>query len=128
MTNLFEIYKCDVCKNIVEVVDSSDGILVCCDQNMKLLKPKTEDKGNEKHVPIIEKTDKGYKVIVGKVLHPMEDEHFIEWIELIEGKKSYQKFLKPKDQPIAFFETDAKEVIAREHCNIHGLWESSKKE
>ena len=98
------------------------GALVCCGENMKLLEEKTADKTTEKHVPVIEKTDHGFKVTVGTTLHPMEEKHFIEWIELLADGRSYKAFLKPGDKPEATFCVDAEEVSAREHCNIHGLW------
>ncbi|HPS88087.1 MAG TPA: desulfoferrodoxin family protein, partial [Spirochaetota bacterium] len=91
---------------------------------MVLLEEKTADKTTEKHVPLIEKTADGYKITVGSTLHPMEEKHFIEWIELLAEGISYKKFLKPGDKPEAVFKTDAANITAREHCNIHGLWKS----
>ncbi|MFH1544965.1 MAG: desulfoferrodoxin [archaeon] len=122
MTELNEIYKCNVCGNIVQVIHSGAGELVCCGQPMELLKEKTEDAGQEKHVPVIEKTRKGVKVKVGSVPHPMEEKHFIEWIEVIADGSSYRKFLKPGEKPEAEFEVKAESITAREYCNIHGLW------
>jgi len=116
------IYKCEICGNIVEVLHTGEGDLVCCGQNMVLLDEKTADSSTEKHVPVIEKTSDGYKVTVGSTLHPMKEEHYIEWIELIADGKSYRKFLKPGDDPVAEFCSDASKVSAREHCNVHGLW------
>ncbi|HER44495.1 MAG TPA: desulfoferrodoxin, partial [Candidatus Eisenbacteria bacterium] len=113
---------CEVCGNIVEVVHGSFGELVCCDQPMKLVTENTVDAANEKHVPVIEKVDGGYKVKVGSVPHPMEEKHYIEWIQLLAGEKSYRKFLEPGQAPEAVFHVEAKEVSAREYCNIHGLW------
>ena len=117
-----EVYKCEVCGNIVEVLTGGAGALVCCGQNMNLLDEKTADKTTEKHVPVIEKVSEGYKVTVGSTLHPMEEKHYIEWIELNADGRSYKKYLKPGDKPEATFCIDANEVTAREHCNIHGLW------
>ncbi len=117
-----EVYKCSVCGNIVEVLHVGGGQLVCCGQPMELLKEKTEDQGKEKHVPVIERTEKGVKVKVGSVPHPMEESHYIEWVELIADGKSYIKFLNPGESPEAEFEIEAKEVEAREYCNLHGLW------
>lgn len=124
MAEKLEIYKCDVCGNIIEVLHGGAGELVCCGQPMKLLKENSVDAAQEKHVPVIEKKDNGYMVKVGSVPHPMEEKHYIEWIELIAGEKAYRRFLKPGDAPEAFFEIKADTVSAREYCNIHGLWRS----
>jgi superoxide reductase len=125
MTVQKEIYKCNICGNIVEVLHAGAGELVCCGQPMELLKEQTEDPEiGEKHVPIIEKTENGIKVKVGSVPHPMEDKHYIEWIEIIADGKVYRKFLKPEDAPEAEFEIKAENIIAREYCNLHGLWKS----
>ncbi|MFW5768783.1 MAG: desulfoferrodoxin, partial [Spirochaetota bacterium] len=99
-----------------------DGDLVCCGEKMKLLDEQTADKTTEKHVPVIEKTDTGYKVTVGTTLHPMTDEHYIEWIELVADGRAYRRFLKPGDEPSAEFCVAASSVYAREYCNIHSLW------
>ncbi|HOO36871.1 MAG TPA: desulfoferrodoxin [Deltaproteobacteria bacterium] len=124
MAKKLEIYKCEVCGNIVEVLHEGKGELVCCGQPMKLFKENTVDAAKEKHVPVIEKTADGFKVKVGSVAHPMEEKHYIEWIELIADGKAYRKFLKPGDVPEAIFCIDAKEVAAREYCNLHGLWKA----
>jgi superoxide reductase len=124
MVKLKEIYKCNVCGNIVEVVHASTGELVCCGQPMELLTEKLQDAGNEKHVPVIEKTATGVKVKVGSIPHPMEAKHFIEWIELHADETVYRKFLKPADKPEAEFCVTAKSLSARDYCNIHGLWKS----
>lgn len=118
------IYKCNVCGNIVEVLNVGGGELVCCNQPMELLTEKTEDEGLGKHVPVIEKTDTGIKVKVGSIPHPMEEKHYIQWIEIIADGRVYRKFLKPGDKPEAEFEIKAGEIEAREYCNIHGLWKS----
>ncbi len=122
MTQRLEVYKCEVCGNIVEVLHEGGGELVCCGQPMKLFKENTVDAAKEKHVPVIEKTASGYKVNVGSVAHPMEEKHYIEWIELIADGKVYRKFLKPGDAPEAEFCIEAASVSAREYCNLHGLW------
>ncbi len=122
MAKQLEIYKCEVCGNIVEVLHGGAGDLVCCGENMKLYDEKTADSSTEKHVPVIEKTSDGYKVTVGSTLHPMEDKHYIEWIELIADGKAYREFLKPGDDPVATFCVSAQKVSAREYCNVHGLW------
>lgn len=126
-----QIYKCNVCGNIVEVLHAGGGELVCCGQPMELLMEKTEDQGREKHVPVIEKTAKGIKVKVGSVPHPMEEKHYIEWIEVIADGGVYRKFLKPGDEPEAEFDMQSKEkdedmakIVAREYCTLHSLWKS----
>jgi superoxide reductase len=117
-----QVYKCDTCGNIVVVVHAGDGDLVCCGAPMKLMVENTVDASKEKHVPVIEKVEGGYKVKVGAVAHPMEEKHWIEWIELMADGMVMTKLLKPGDAPEAVFITDAKSVSAREYCNIHGLW------
>ena len=127
MTKQNQIYKCNICGNIVEVLHPGQGELVCCGQPMEKMEEKNKDVGEEKHVPVIEKTTNGIKIKVGDIPHPMEEKHFIEWIELIAGDKVYRKFLKPGVMPEAVFEVkidDIKLVLAREYCNLHGLWQS----
>lgn len=126
MTKLNQIYKCNICGNIIEMVHAGDGELVCCGKPMQLKTENTEDAAKEKHVPVIEKTDNGFKVTIGEVLHPMTEEHHIEWIELIADGKVYRKFLNVGDAPIAEFCIKADEVTAREYCNLHGLWKAEK--
>jgi superoxide reductase len=119
------IYKCEICGNIVEVLHEGVGALVCCGEEMKLMEEKTMDSSVEKHVPYIEKTAKGVLVKVGQNQnHPMEEKHYIEWIQIIADGATYRKFLKPGDKPQAEFEIKAKNITAREYCNIHGLWKS----
>jgi superoxide reductase len=118
------VYRCKSCGNIVTLVQAGGGILTCCDQEMELLKENSTDAAQEKHVPVIEKTGSGYKVSVGSVAHPMEDKHYIQWIELIADGVSYRKYLKPGDAPEAEFCIDAASVSAREYCNLHGLWKN----
>lgn len=122
-----QTYKCNVCGNIVSVLNAGGGQLVCCGQHMELLEPKTQDQGLEKHVPVIEKTDKGVLVKVGSVAHPMEEMHYIQWIDLYtKDEKVYRAFLKPGQEPQANFEIDYENVLmAKEYCNIHGLWKSN---
>ena len=124
MTEQKQIYKCNICGNIIEVLHAGAGELICCGQPMELLNEKTEDAGQEKHTPIIKKTEQGVKVKVGSIPHPMEENHYIEWIEIIADNKVYRKFLQPGDKPEAEFEIKAKEISARAYCNIHGLWKS----
>ena len=125
MTKLREIYKCNICGNIVEVLHTGVGELVCCGESMELLKEKTEDSSVEKHVPFIEKTNNGVLVKIGQNQdHPMEEKHYIEWIQVIADGESYRKFLKPGDKPQAMFKISNDKITAREYCNIHGLWKS----
>ena len=122
-----EVYKCDICGNIVSVLHGGDGDLVCCGEPMKLLTENTVDAAKEKHVPVIERTDKGIKVSVGSTLHPMEEKHYIEWIEIIADGEVHRQFLRPGDTPVVEFcqcKSDAKDVTAREYCNLHGLWKA----
>ena len=123
-TERLQVYKCSVCGNIVEVIHAAGGTLVCCGQDMTLLKEGETDAATEKHVPIIEKIDGGYRVKVGDVAHPMEAKHYIEWIELIADGKAYRQFLNPGDTPEATFMVKADNVTAREYCNLHGLWKA----
>jgi len=123
MTKRLEIYKCDICGNIVDVVHAGDGQLVCCGQPMNLLAENSVDAAKEKHVPIGEKTPDGMTVKVGSVAHPMEEKHYIEWIEVIDTQgKAYRKFLKPGEAPEASFCVPKGEYTLREYCNLHGLW------
>ncbi|MFH1538978.1 MAG: desulfoferrodoxin [bacterium] len=124
MAEKLQIYKCEVCGNIVEVLHGGKGTLVCCNQNMKLLEENTVDAAKEKHVPVIEKTDDGVKVKVGSVAHPMLEEHFIEWIEIIVDGKAYRQFLNPGENPEATFCVKGDNITAREYCNLHGLWKA----
>lgn len=124
MAKRLEIYKCAVCGNIVEVLHEGAGALVCCNQEMKLMVENTVDAAKEKHVPVLEIEKDGILVKVGSVAHPMLAEHYIEWIELIADGKAYRQFLNPGEKPEAFFKITAKEVFAREYCNLHGLWKA----
>ncbi|WP_373498853.1 desulfoferrodoxin [Desulfococcus sp.] len=125
MAKRLEIYKCEACGNIVEVVNGGEGELVCCGEPMKLMTENTVDAAKEKHVPVIEKVDGGVKVKVGEVPHPMEEKHYIQWVELIADGKAYRQFLKPGVQPEAFFAIEAIQLTAREYCNLHGLWKAT---
>ena len=124
MAKRLEVYLCKKCGNIVEVLTGGAGTLVCCGEDMTLLDEQTADATKEKHVPVVEKVDGGFKVTVGSVPHPMIDAHYIDWIEIIADGKAYREFLKPGDEPTATFCVDAKEVTAREHCTVHGLWKA----
>lgn len=120
-----EVYKCEVCGNIVEVLHAGGGELVCCGQPMVLQAENTVDAAKEKHVPVIEKVDGGVKVKVGEVAHPMADDHYIEWIEIIADGKTVRQFLNPGETPEATFTVTANQVTARAYCNLHGFWKAS---
>ena len=124
MSKRLDMYVCEICGNIIETIRVGAIPLVCCGEPMTPLKEQTADSTKEKHVPVVEKVDGGFKVTVGSVPHPMVEDHYIEWIEIIAGEKAYRQFLKPGDEPEATFCIDADEIIAREHCNLHGLWKS----
>ena len=124
MTNRYEIYKCNICGNIVEVLHSGKGQLVCCNQPMVLLKENTVDASYEKHVPVVSKEGETFEVKVGSAPHPMEETHYIEWIEILTDSRVLRQFLKPKDEPKAYFMEKTESVSAREYCNLHGLWKS----
>lgn len=125
MAKKLEIYKCEACGNIVEMITDGDGELVCCGKPMKRMTENTVDAAKEKHVPMIEAMDGGFKIKVGDVPHPMEEKHYIEWIELIADGKAYRQFLKPGAAPEALFAVQAEKVSAREYCNLHGLWKAA---
>lgn len=125
MTNVHkegEIYRCQICKNIIEVVYAGQGELICCGEPMERLDTNTTDTDQEKHVPVIEKNKYGYLVKIGSIPHPMEKKHYIMWVELVADGNIYRKYLKPEDKPEAKFCLKAKKVNARIYCNIHGLW------
>jgi superoxide reductase len=124
MTQAREIYKCDVCGNIVEVVHNSGGTLVCCGKPMTLKKENTQDAAVEKHVPVVEKIEGGIRVKVGAVEHPMTEDHHIEFIEVHTENKVYRKYLKPGEKPEAEFKLDEEVLFVREYCNLHGLWKA----
>jgi len=124
MAEKLEIYKCEKCGNIVEVLHAGKGELVCCNEPMKLFKENSVDAAKEKHVPVVEKTSDGFSVKVGSVAHPMEEAHYIEWVEIIADGEAYRQFLNPGGNPEATFKIDADKVTAREYCNLHGLWKA----
>jgi superoxide reductase len=124
MLTRLSIYKCEVCGNIVELLHEGQGELVCCGKPMKLFVENTVDAAREKHVPVIEKTSTVVKVNVGSVAHPMEEKHYIEWIEILADGKAYRQFLKPGDAPKATFAIQDSNIMAREYCNLHGLWKA----
>jgi superoxide reductase len=122
MAERLEVYKCEACGNIVEVLHGGAGELVCCGQPMVLMAENTVDAAKEKHVPVVEKVAGGFKVKVGDVPHPMEEKHYIEWVEVIADGRAYRQFLSPGQAPEATFMIDADQVTAREYCNLHGHW------
>ena len=116
------IYKCEVCGNTVQVLFVGGGTLVCCGQNMTLLQENTVDASLEKHVPVVEKSNGTIKVKIGSVPHPMEEKHWIQWIEVITPTKVLVKLLKPGEAPEAEFQCNEEILKVRECCNLHGLW------
>lgn len=126
MAKQLEVYKCEICGNIVEVLHSGAAPLVCCNQKMKLMEENTVDAAKEKHVPVIEIGDGKITVRVGSVAHPMEESHYIEWVELLADGKAYRQFLHPGEKPEAVFPISAQKVTAREYCNLHGQWKAER--
>ncbi len=126
MTEKRQVYRCPICGNIVEVLNAGAGALVCCGKPMLLLTENTTDAATEKHVPVIEPTEDGYKVMVGSTAHPMTAEHYIQWIELLTEDEVLRHELKPTDDPVAVFKTESAVIGAREYCNLHGLWGAKK--
>lgn len=124
MTETMQIYRCNVCGNMVMVLKAGAGSLVCCGQPMELLKEKTEGSGMEKHVPTIERTGDVVTVKVGSIPHPMEENHYINWILLKDDSRVYIRFLSPGEKPEAKFRIEGEKIEAREYCNLHGLWKS----
>lgn len=125
MESTNQIYKCSKCNHLLEVINVGQGELSCCGDTMELLTAKDQDDGQEKHVPVIEKTETGYKVKIGSVPHPMEEKHFIQWIEFMADGLIYRQNLQPGQVPEAeFCVKSAEQVNAREYCNLHGLWQA----
>ncbi|HHT75868.1 MAG TPA: desulfoferrodoxin [Methanomassiliicoccaceae archaeon] len=124
MTELNEIYRCEVCGNVVEVVHAGVGQLVCCGQPMKKMVENTVDASKEKHVPVVERTEDGILVKVGSVPHPMIAEHYIEWIEVVANGRIMRAHLKPGMAPEARFKCSGDVFTVREYCNLHGLWKA----
>lgn len=120
-TNVREVYRCSICGGVVEVLHQGN-VMQCCGQPMTLLRENDTDGAREKHVPVVEAVEGGYRVTVGSVEHPMLAEHYIEWIELVTDSHVYRKELNPGEKPVALFLTDARQVFARAYCNLHGLW------
>lgn len=125
MAERMEIYKCEICGNIVEVLHGGKGTLVCCGEDMILQVENTVDAAVEKHVPVVEVLEDGVLVKVGEVAHPMQDDHYIEWVQIIIGDRCSRIFLKPGMAPEGKFTPPKEGITAREYCNLHGLWKSS---
>lgn len=127
MAKRLDVYKCEACGMMFEVVNDCSCepcAVMCCDEPVTVLEENTVDAAKEKHVPVITQVDAGIKVMVGSVPHPMEEAHYIQWIELLAGGKAYRQFLKPGQAPEALFEGVSGTVRAREFCNLHGLWKA----
>ena len=122
MTEKRELYHCPICGNLVEVLNNGAGTLVCCGKPMARIEGNATDASQEKHVPVIEKIEGGYKVTVGTIGHPMTEEHFIQWIELVTPSFVFRRELRPGNEPEAVFMTTEEPIMAREYCNLHGLW------
>jgi len=121
---LNNIYKCELCGNMVEMTHVSGGELVCCGKPMNILAENTTDAATEKHVPVVTKNGNTIEVRVGEVSHPMEEKHYIEWIELLTDNEVHRKYLHPGEEPIATFNVNATSFSVREYCNLHGLWKA----
>ena len=117
-----QIYKCSSCGNVLEVLQPGHEHIQCCGNPMELQSENSTDASREKHIPVIEKTANGVKVKIGSAPHPMQDDHYIQWIQLIDGQQTYRKFLRPGDAPEAEFRIIGDNFHARELCNLHGLW------
>ncbi len=124
MTEKLQVYKCDICGNIVLVMHSGVGQLVCCGQPMRLMEEKSEESGYEKHLPVVERVEGEVRVKIGSIPHPMEENHYIEWIEIETEEGVMVRFLKPGDEPEAIFKADERVLKVRDYCNLHGLWMS----
>lgn len=124
MAERLEVYVCEICGNVVEVLHGGRGQLVCCGQPMELYEENAVNASKEEHAPKVESAGGGVRVIVGSVPHPMEEAHFIEWIEVIDGPAVFRRFMKPGERPEAEFAGAGPDSTAREFCNLHGLWKS----
>lgn len=122
MTERLQVHKCELCEIVAEVLAGGAGVLVCCGQPMQLLKENAVDAAREKHVPVIERVQGGMRIKVGSMPHPMEAQHFVQWVEVVADGKICRQFLQPGQAPEAMFKIEGKQVAAREYCNLHGLW------
>lgn len=125
MAKKLEVYKCDLCGNVVEITGEGAGTISCCNQPMSKQDEKTADSATEKHVPILEDGAEGVKVVVGSTAHPMTEEHYIMWIEVVNGDYVNRRYLKPGDRPEAEFYVPKQDgLLVRSYCNLHGLWKN----
>jgi len=125
MTERFQVYKCDSCGNMVEMLHGSSQQMTCCGKPMRHLLENVVEASKEKHVPVVKESGKEIEVKVGSVPHPMEKDHYIEWIEAVkDGRTIFRQYLNPGEAPEARFKTDAKGIVVREFCNLHGLWKA----
>lgn len=133
MTKINEIYHCSICGNIISVFHDGPGVLSCCDQTMSLLKSNTIEASLEKHIPVFQKTKKGFKIQVGSIPHPMEEKHFIEWLEFAIEDKIIRKQFRPGEKAELIIECQNYNLDnckkdnpkwIRAYCNLHGLWKS----
>ena len=126
MRKRYQVYKCEICGNIVQILHGGVGSLVCCNKPMKLITELSgaEEQGFEKHVPVVEHIENGIKVKVGSTPHPMNEDHFIEWIEIIDGDNIYRKHLEPDTAPEAVFDIKSENIIVREYCSVHSMWKN----
>ncbi len=123
MTSINQVFRCNICGNIIEILNAGEGRLVCCDQPMELLLARQTDVGPEKHVPVIEESDEGARIKVGDIDHPMEEGHYIQWLEVLLDDKVLRKNFKPGEKPeVIFREEIGENFMVRAYCNIHGLW------
>ncbi|MDR1045546.1 MAG: desulfoferrodoxin [Candidatus Adiutrix sp.] len=125
MAERYSIFKCEPCGDIIESLYDGGGTVTCCGKPATLMAAGAVDASREKHVPVISKIPGGYQVKVGSATHPMEEKHYIMWIDLLAGDYCLRKFLKPGEAPEAEFKTEAAEVAARAYCNLHGLWQAT---
>ncbi len=130
MAKQFDVYKCDECGNVVELMHAASSNLACCNQAMTQMDDSNKSGADATHVPVVEKTEKGFKISVGEKPHVMTDEHSIYFIEVIIGSNQRIFHLKPGDEPVVEFACcntcDVKDVIVREYCDLHGLWTAAK--
>jgi len=130
MAEKLDMYKCDDCGMIIQVIIEGDGKLVCCDEEMELLVPHglSDEMLNEKHIPVFVKSDteEGGEIRIGSMPHPMIPEHYIMFAEAIAPDKSHfkLKYLNPGDEPKMLLKHSLDKISAKIYCNLHGLWEA----
>ena len=126
MTERLQIYKCELCGSVVEVLHAGVGTLICCGQPMERFKENSVGAAREAHLPVVEKIAGGYKVTVGNAPHPMTKKHYIEWIELVTDDRTCRQFLSPGGKGEATFMIHSEHVTVREYCSLHGLWRTDQ--